>query len=411
MLRLFAKHGLLVVCLAVLLEEAGIPLPIPTDVLIVFAGAASMRSFGHLVVLFCSLSVASVTGASILYAVVRRGGRPLVERFGKYVHLGPAQLARGERLLQRGGWGAIVVGRAVPGLRYGTVVACGLLNVSYKRFVTAHLVGSSAYIAVFLGLGYTFGPRIIERLHFPDFGLRLIWLLTLAVGLPLLLLWAYTHAHPYRPTTPSQRRLWGATLVASLAGASSLAATWAVSPTITGLWNARPIPRMWSTERIIERGLPVATAHVLLASVLILSAVGISALYYGVIAPWIERREPRPLRQAAELSVLGSGLLLLGIIAVDIVEVNRVVLSWQHTTAMLLTANFLGIVSYACTTVYARGLAIAIMPSWRTNGRNSNPSGSDTPPFAPAAPDAPTPPDKPPARKHARTYTTPDPLP
>ncbi|CAA9376130.1 MAG: hypothetical protein AVDCRST_MAG93-8833, partial [uncultured Chloroflexia bacterium] len=143
MLRLFAKHSLLVVCLAVMLEEAGVPLPIPTDVMIVFAGAASVRSFSHLVLLFSLLSVASVTGASVLYAIVRRGGRPLVERFGRYVHLGPAQLARGERMLERGGWSAIAVGRAIPGLRYGTVVACGLLNVPYHRFVTAHLVGSS----------------------------------------------------------------------------------------------------------------------------------------------------------------------------------------------------------------------------------------------------------------------------
>ena len=369
MLELFSKHSLLVVCLAVMLEEAGVPLPIPTDVLIVIAGAASARSFGHIVVLFLALSVASAAGASVLYAIVRRGGRPLVERFGRYVHLGPAQLARGERLLERGGWSAIAVGRAIPGLRYGTVVACGLLNVPYRRFVTAHLVGSSIYIAVFLGLGYMFGPSIVARLHVPDFGLRLLWLLCLALGLPLMLVWAYTHAHPYRPQLPSSRRLWLATMLASLAGASSLTATWALSPTISALFGASAPPPMYSVDRIIERGLPVTTAHVLLAVILLVAAVGVSAAYYGIVARWIERQEPRPLRQVVELTILGGGLLLVCIAAIDIVEVNRVLLSWRHTTALLLTTNLLGVVSYAFTTVYARGLAVAILPSWRNNGR------------------------------------------
>jgi membrane protein DedA with SNARE-associated domain len=396
MLRLFAKHSLLVVCLAVMLEEAGVPLPIPTDVMIVFAGAASVRSFSHLVLLFLLLSVASVTGASVLYAIVRRGGRPLVERFGRYVHLGPAQLARGERLLERGGWSAIAVGRAIPGFRYGTVVACGLLNVPYRRFVTAHLVGSSVYIAFFLWLGYMFGPGIISRLHVPDFGLRLLWLLALAAGLPLVLLWAYTHAHPFRPTAPSPRRLWGATLGASLVGASTLAATWSLTPTLTALFGSAPPLPLYSVEMIMERGLPVATAHVLLAGVLLVAAMGVSAVYFGLVAAWIERHEPRPIRQVAELMLLGSGVLLVGIAAIDIVEVNRVLLSWRNTTALLLTTNLLGVLSYAFTTVYARGLAIALMPSWRLAGRKEAPSATSA--HRPR-----------PSTGHARTYPNPDP--
>jgi membrane-associated protein len=367
MLELLAKHGLLVVCVAVMLEEAGVPLPIPTDVLIVIAGAASARSASQLVVLFCALSVASAAGASVMYAVVRRGGRPLVERFGRYVHLGPAQLERGERLLERGGWGAIAIGRAIPGLRYGTVVACGLLNVPYGRFVTAHLAGSSVYIAVFLGLGYVFGPGIVARLHFPDFGLRLLWLLVLAVGLPLVLIWAYSHAHPRRPLAPSPLRLWGATLLASLVGACSLAATWAMTPAITAMFGSEPQRPVYSTEFIIERGLPIAAAQIVLVLILLLASMGMSAFYYGFVARWIEHHEPRTWRQVAEQTALGCGVLLVVIAAIDIVEVNRVLLSWRRTTTLLLTTNFLGVLSYATTAVYARALAIALIPSWRTS--------------------------------------------
>ncbi len=138
--------------------------------------------------LFGLLTLSPAIGASGLYAIVRRGGRPLVDRFGRYVHLGPEQLARSEALLARSGWGGIALGRALPGLRYVTVVACGLFRVPYLRFLTAHLAGSSVYIAVFLALGATFGPQILERIHPPAFTLRLLWLLPLAVGLPLLMI-------------------------------------------------------------------------------------------------------------------------------------------------------------------------------------------------------------------------------
>src|SRR5262249_39145860 len=129
MLGLLARHSFVAICLAVFLEELGIPMPIPTDILIVFAGVAAGPSLPRLVLWFVLLSIASAVGSSGLYLAVRLGGRPLVERFGRYVHLGPDQLARAEGLLARFGWGGIAAGRAIPGLRYVTVIACGLLRV------------------------------------------------------------------------------------------------------------------------------------------------------------------------------------------------------------------------------------------------------------------------------------------
>ena len=162
-------------------------MPIPADIMIVFVGAN--RSASQLVPLFALLATSSAIGASGLCAIIRRGGRPLVNRFGQYVHLGPEQLAHSETLLARGGWGGIALGRAIPGLCYATVVACGLFKVPYLRFVTAHLAGSSVYIAIFLALGAVFGPGILDRIHPPALVIRLLWLLPLAVGLPLLLVW------------------------------------------------------------------------------------------------------------------------------------------------------------------------------------------------------------------------------
>ena len=157
MVGLLDRHSFIAICIAVLLEELGIPMPIPTDLLIVFAGVRAAEAPARFAVWFVTLNIVSALGASGLYMIARRGGRPLFERYGKYVHMGPEQLTRAEQLLRRGGWWGIALGRAIPGLRYITVIACGLLNIPYLRFVTAHIVGSSIYIAAFLALGAILG--------------------------------------------------------------------------------------------------------------------------------------------------------------------------------------------------------------------------------------------------------------
>jgi membrane protein DedA with SNARE-associated domain len=78
MLESLVRHGFVAVLLAVMIEELGIPMPIPTDVLIVFAGTVAGQSVPRLTLFFVMLTVASAVGASGLYAIVRRGGRPLV---------------------------------------------------------------------------------------------------------------------------------------------------------------------------------------------------------------------------------------------------------------------------------------------------------------------------------------------
>src|SRR5918998_874528 len=230
MLTSLAKHSFGAILLVVLIEEVGIPLPIPSDFLVIFAGTMTDRSLPRLVLFYLALTMSSGVGASGLYALVRRGGRPLVEHFGRYVHLGPEQLARAEALLSRSGWGGIAVGRATPGLRYATVIACGLLAGPYPRFVTATLVGSSVYVGAFLALGAIFGPAVLERIHLPALAVRLLWVLPLAVGLPLLMVWGSSRYA--RSASASPRRVVGAALLGSLAGAIPLSAALSATATV-----------------------------------------------------------------------------------------------------------------------------------------------------------------------------------
>ena len=369
MLGLLDKHSYIAIVLAVALEELGIPMPIPTDLLIVFAGVRTGGSLPQLAIWFGLLNIASAVGASGLYAIVRRGGRPLVDRFGRYVHLGPRQLTRAENILRRGGWTSIAVGRAIPGLRYIAVIGCGLLNVPYWRFISAHVVGSSVYIALFLGLGSLFGPAVLRYVHLPAVEFRLIWLLLLAVGLPLLLAWFCYRGHAEYTVAPSRRRTLSAILLASFAGATAMAASWAAAASLAEvLGEPRPLNVIYSlADVLLGRGLRPASAYMLVYSALLVLCVGVGAAFYEVVLPWAAPRGTTLARQALGLTLMGV-VLLCAFLAPAIIASHGgpIVRWWQSGSPPLLALALLsGIICYALTTTCARVLAIAILPSLR----------------------------------------------
>lgn len=368
MLELLAKHGFVLILLAVLLEELGLPMPIPTDVLIVLAGVESGGIPERVALWFVILNVASATGASGLYAICRRGGRPLIDRFGRYVHLGPAQIERGERLLRNGGWWRIAVGRAIPGLRYVTVIACGLLNVPFPRFITAHIVGSSVYIGVFLWLGAQFGPRIIDSIHAPEQVLQLIWLLLLALGLPLLFAWLYYRSHTQRPTDPSRWRLLGALTLASFFGTVSLSATWASASTLARLIGAQGsldisyVLAQW----LAGRGIAAPSATLLTYAMMLGLCILVGVAYYEWVLPRLAPRGTSLRLEFLGLALLAS-VIVMGYVAVLLLLRRNGIFGqlWSAGGPWLPLTVITGIVCYACSTVYARALWIRVLPSRR----------------------------------------------
>ncbi len=366
MLNSLARHSFGAVLLAVIIEELGLPLPIPTDFMIIFAGTTADRSLPRLGLFYMALTAASALGASGLYAMVRRGGLPLVEHYGSYVHLGPEQLARAEALLSRSGWGGIALGRATPGLRYATVIACGLLKVSYPRFVTATLAGSSVYIAAFLALGAIFGPAVLDRIHVPALAVRLLWVVPLAAGIPLLAVWASSRSR--QPTDPSRGRVVAAALMGSFAGAIALAATLSATTTVAELLGAsHPLNVAYALLGwLVGAGPEVHATSLLLYIALLLLLACISAAYYEFVLPYLAPRGVSQLWQ-----ILGLALLTLGVFAIILSSAallrrdDSFDLWWQTGAPTVVIGIACGVAVYALTAVYGRALAIAVAPTLR----------------------------------------------
>ncbi len=379
MLGSLARHSFLAILLAVMIEELGIPSPIPTDVMIVFAGTTVGRSTAYLALYFVALTLGSAIGGSVLYAIVRRGGRPLVDRYGRYVHMGPDKLARAEALIERGGcWWSIAVGRMIPGVRYATVITCGLLKVPFLRYFTAHLAGSSVYVAAFLGLGAFFGPAIVGRLHLPAEALRLLWLLPLAFGLPLLIVQWGRRVHLRTPAGSSRGRLLSAALLGGFAGTIALTATNSATTTVADLLGlSHPLNVAYSLLGWMMLGvrLEVGFTLLLLYAVLLSLLIGLPAVYYELILPYLAPASSgaashgaAPLRQVLGLSLLVLGFFGMVFLSSLLTEDPGSLRRWWETGGpIMLLGAAVGVVLYAATAVYGRALAVTISPSLRRN--------------------------------------------
>ena len=359
MAGLLAKYSFAAILLAVVTEELGLPIPI--DAVIVLVGSTTERSVPKLALFFTALTLASAVGASGMYTIMRCGGRPLVDRFGRYVRLGPKQIARAEALIARGGWGSIAVGRTTPGLRYATVIVCGLLKVPYLRFVTAHIAGTSVYTGALLVLGAAFGPAILDRIHLPALGGRLVWLSLLAIGIPLLAVYLGRNVRPRYPGEPSRKHRMSAVLLAGFAGTVAFTATLSATTIAAVLLGASRPPDLVADAAF----LPLFTAPVLLLTCLVMA-------YYELVLPRIAPRGIPLLLQVSGLILLALGFL--GVISLFwsfVMDAGSSYI-WQNDGSAVLLGAVLGIAAYAPTAVYGRALMVAARPVLRRDAARAS---------------------------------------
>lgn len=157
-----------VVALPILLlvaEEAGVPLPLPGDVVIAYIGFRASRGAIPYPVAFVALQAAVLGGASLLYYMSSRWGEKLVAKVGRFMHLNPDHLRSAERQFQTHGAWFIIVGRHIPGFRIPITVFCGISHVRYRLFLVSTFISTTFWIVFWLIVGSRLGPKTVHLLH------------------------------------------------------------------------------------------------------------------------------------------------------------------------------------------------------------------------------------------------------
>ncbi len=154
--------------------------PAASEVVMVYAGAVASGAFaGQDIVLFGStldsgfpayLAVAlagtlGYTLGSILgWAIGMYGGRPYLERHGRWLHVDAENLERAERWFERWeGW-AVFLGRLTPVIRSFVSIPAGVLEVPFVRYTLLTLAGSAIWCFGLAGIGWAVGASW-EKVH------------------------------------------------------------------------------------------------------------------------------------------------------------------------------------------------------------------------------------------------------
>jgi membrane protein DedA with SNARE-associated domain len=167
------NFGYVAVFVLMVLESACIP--IPSEVTMLFGGAAANATFAaslpgqptplNFLVVGLMGTLGNLVGSLIAYWVGRRGGRPLVERWGRFVFLRRHELDRAEAWFAEHGETAVFVSRMLPVVRTFISLPAGVAEMPLGQFTVYTFAGCLPWTFALAGVGYALGSRwtTVER--------------------------------------------------------------------------------------------------------------------------------------------------------------------------------------------------------------------------------------------------------
>ena len=155
------------VALLMALESAAIP--IPSEVIMPFSGFLVSQEKMTLLGAALAGALGSVLGSWAIYELARYGGRPLLEKYGKYILISKSHLDSTDRFFQKYGMWATFLGRMLPVFRTYISIPAGLAKIDLKKFLTLCFIGSFIWSYFLAWLGVLFGEhweKIKDYMHY-----------------------------------------------------------------------------------------------------------------------------------------------------------------------------------------------------------------------------------------------------
>jgi len=153
---------------ALLLENAGVPLPGETILLMASFLAYSEHDL-RLPWIIVVATIAATAGDNLGFALGHYGGRPLLARYQAFFRIKDATVARGESLFEKYGSLTIFFARFVFGMRIIAGPLAGVLRMHWRRFAVFNFLGAGLWVTLISVAGYLFGQhwgrleRIVQR--------------------------------------------------------------------------------------------------------------------------------------------------------------------------------------------------------------------------------------------------------
>jgi membrane protein DedA with SNARE-associated domain len=196
--EIVGDHGIYAVFVLMFVDAV---LPAASELVMVYAGAIAAGAFaGQNVVVFgeriesepwayvamaLAGGVGYVLGSILGWAIGYYGGRPFLERRGRWLHVTPHTLDRAESWFQRFGDLAVAISRVTPVVRSFIAIPAGVFRMPPGRYTLLTIPGSLAWAFAFAGIGWAFGSRWEEfhhRFHYAEYVVAAAILVVIVAG-------------------------------------------------------------------------------------------------------------------------------------------------------------------------------------------------------------------------------------
>lgn len=179
-----SASGYFGIVLLMAIESACVPLP--SEIIMPFSGYLASTGRFDLLLVATAGGLGCNLGSTLAYLAGRFGGRPLIERWGRYILMGRRELEATDRFFLRYGGASVLIGRLLPVVRTFISLPAGIARLPMLRFQIYTFVGSwpwcfaLAYIGMKLGERWNSDPRLRAVMH--RFDLVILAGIVLGVG-------------------------------------------------------------------------------------------------------------------------------------------------------------------------------------------------------------------------------------
>ena len=153
-------------CVFILMTLESMIMPVPSEAVMPFAGfLIATGDFNFPLVIIFS-TIGSITGSLISYYIGMWGGRPFIEKCGKYVLLDKHHLELTEKFFNKRGEITIFVCRFIPVIRHLISIPAGMGKMRIGRFILYTVVGAGIWNAFLAYVGYVLKSNWSEVLKY-----------------------------------------------------------------------------------------------------------------------------------------------------------------------------------------------------------------------------------------------------
>lgn len=178
LIALFEQHSYLILFIGIFLEL--LALPISGELLMSYAGYFVYQGKMNYIFALLTVFASGSAGITVTYWIGKAGGYKLIEKYGKYIHLGPERYNKTSAWFERSGSKLLVIAYFIPGVRHFTGYISGISKMPFRKFFIPAYLGAFFWGVCFITLGKVLGPKW-EILHQATSKYFIIFIIVLAV--------------------------------------------------------------------------------------------------------------------------------------------------------------------------------------------------------------------------------------